>query len=310
MRAFVFGFVGRLIPRDGTRDGTRGESRDVEMFASHASDPTLVTAMSLVANEVILAHDRDEPGHYQTTFGADSAKRCYTLVVVPQSGGERSDATLACEDGGPPDHSLVSALEARKRSAGLVRVVFGVLASSRGAPLSARPEPEACAAWLDTLRAEFESRYSTGAYVGRTKTVGRGDSYNFEALAETLRRLASSFDDDERDSSAKGRGTSEEGQGTRSLAVVVDANTGPQTRMGPRDGRSARRDRRNNVARSTRGRRGFDPRGCHSRAKRPRAVRHRPRRAARRVRRAPGGVRGVRVPQSMMDDATLLYALE
>ena len=74
MRAFVFGFVGRLIPRDGTRDGTRGESRDVEMFASHASDPTLVTAMSLVANEVILAHDQDEPGHYQTTFGADSAK--------------------------------------------------------------------------------------------------------------------------------------------------------------------------------------------------------------------------------------------
>ena len=159
MRAFVFGFVGRLIPRDGTRDGTRGESRDVEMFASHASDPTLVTAMSLVANEVILAHDQDEPGHYQTTFGADGAKRCYTLVVIPRSGGERSDATLACEDGGPPDHSLVSALEARKRSAGLVRVVFGVLVSSRGAPLSARPEPEACAAWLDTLRAEFESRY-------------------------------------------------------------------------------------------------------------------------------------------------------
>ena len=63
--------------------------------------------------------------------------------------------------------------------------------------MSARPEPEACAAWLDTLRAEFESRYSTGAYVGRTKTIGRGDSYNFEALAETLRRLASSFDDDE-----------------------------------------------------------------------------------------------------------------
>ena len=202
MRAFVFGFVGRLIPRDGTRDGTRGESRDVEMFASHASDPTLVTAMSLVANEVILAHDQDEPGHYQTTFGADSAKRCYTLVVVPRSGGERSDATLACEDGGPPDHSLVSALEARKRSAGLVRVVFGVLVSSRGAPLSTRPEPEACAAWLDTLRAEFESRYSTGAYVGRTKTIGRGDSYNFEALAETLRRLASSFDDDERDGDA------------------------------------------------------------------------------------------------------------
>jgi len=228
----VFGFVGRLIPRDGTRDSTRGESRDVEMFASHASDPTLVTAMSLVANEVILAHDQDEPGHYQTTFGADSAKRCYTLVVVPQSGGERSDATLACEDGGPPDHSLVSALEARKRSAGLVRVVFGVLASSRGAPLSARPEPEACAAWLDTLRAEFESRYSTGAYVGRTKTIGRGDSYDFEALAETLRRLASSFDDDERlevgEARAR-RGQSDE----RSLAVVVDANGGPTDANGP-----------------------------------------------------------------------------
>lgn len=229
MRAFVFGFVGRLIPRDGTRDRTRGESLDVEMFASHASDPTLVTALSLVANEVILAHDQDEPGHYQTTFGADSAKRCYTLVVVPQSGGERSDATLACEDGGPPDHSLVSALEARKRSAGLVRVVFGVLASSRGAPSSARPEPEACPAWLDTLRAEFESRYSTGAYVGRTKTIGRGDSYNFEALAETLRRLASSFDDDERDDSVLevGKARARRGQrDERSLAVVVDANGG------------------------------------------------------------------------------------
>ena len=232
MRAFVFGFVGRLIPRDGTRDGTRGESLDVEMFASHASDPTLVTALSLVANEVILAHDQDEPGHYQTTFGADSAKRCYTLVVVPQSGGERSDATLACEDGGPPDHSLVSALEARKRSAGLVRVVFGVLASSRGAPLSARPEPEACAAWLDTLRAEFESRYSTGAYVGRTKTIGRGDSYNFEALAETLRRLASSFDDD--DALEVGKARARRGQrDERSLAVVVDANGGLEDANGP-----------------------------------------------------------------------------
>ena len=229
MRAFVFGFVGRLIPRDGTRDGTRGESRDVEMFASHASDPTLVTAMSLVANEVILAHDQDEPGHYQTTFGSDSAKRCYTLVVVPRSGGERSDATLACEDGGPPDHSLVSALEARKRSAGLVRVVFGVLVSSRGAPLSARPEPEACAEWLDTLCAEFESRYSTGAYVGRTKTVGRGDSYNFEALAETLRRLASSFDDDERDGDAPKveKARTRRRQGDAAFAVVVDANDGP-----------------------------------------------------------------------------------
>ena len=229
MRAFVFGFVGRLIPRDGTRDGTRGESRDVEMFASHASDPTLVTAMSLVANEVILAHDQDAPGHYQTTFGADSAKRCYTLVVVPQSGGEMSEPTLACEDGGPPDHSLVSALEARKRSAGLVRVVFGVLVSSRGAPLSARPEPEACAEWLDTLRAEFESRYSTGAYVGRTKTVGRGDSYNFEALAETLRRLASSFDDDERDGDAPKveKARTRRRQGDAAFAVVVDANDGP-----------------------------------------------------------------------------------
>ena len=229
MRAFVFGFVGRLIPRDGTRDGTRGESRDVEMFASHASDPTLVTAMSLVANEVILAHDQDEPGHYQTTFGSDSAKRCYTLVVVPRSGGERSDATMACEDGGPPDHSLVSALEARKRSAGLVRVLFGVLVSSRGAPLSARPEPEACAAWLDTLRAEFESRYSTGAYVGRTKTIGRGDSYNFEALAETLRRLASSFDDDERDGDAPKveKARTRRRQGDAAFAVVVDANDGP-----------------------------------------------------------------------------------
>lgn len=235
MRAFVFGFVGRLIPRDGTRDGTRGESRDVEMFASHASDPTLVTAMSLVANEVILAHDHDEPGHYQTTFGADSAKRCYTLVVVPQSGGERPGPTLACEDGGPPDHSLVSALEARKRSAGLVRVVFGVLVSSRGAPLSARPEPEACAEWLDTLRAEFESRYSTGAYVGRTKTVGRGDSYNFEALAETLRRLASSFDDDERDGDAPkvGKARTRRMQGDAAFAVVVDANDG---RLGDANG--------------------------------------------------------------------------
>jgi hypothetical protein len=229
MRAFVFGFVGRLIPRDGTRDSTRGESRDVEMFASHASDPTLVTAMSLVANEVILAHDQDEPGHYQTTFGADSAKRCYTLVVVPRSGGERSGPTLACEDGGPPDHSLVSALEARRRSAGLVRVVFGVLVSSRGAPLSVRPEPEACAEWLDTLRAEFESRYSTGAYVGRTKTVGRGDSYNFEALAETLRRLASSFDDDERDGDAPKveKARTRRRQGDAAFAVVVDANDGP-----------------------------------------------------------------------------------
>lgn len=236
MRAFVFGFVGRLIPRDGTRDGTRGESLDVEMFASHASDPTLVTALSLVANEVILAHDRDEPGHYQTTFGADSAKRCYTLVVVPQSGGEMSEPTLACEDGGPPDHSLVSALEARKRSAGLVRVVFGVLVSSRGAPLSARPEPEACAAWLDTLRAEFESRYSTGAYVGRTKTIGRGDSYNFEALAETLRRLASSFDDDDLNDDALevGKARARRGQSDeRSLAVVVDANGGPTDANGP-----------------------------------------------------------------------------
>ena len=236
MRAFVFGFVGRLIPRDGTRDGTRGESRDVEMFASHASDPTLVTAMSLVANEVILAHDQDEPGHYQTTFGADGAKRCYTLVVVPRSGGERSDATLACEDGGPPDHSLVSALEARKRSAGLVRVVFGVLVSSRGAPLSARPEPEACAAWLDTLRAEFESRYSTGAYVGRTKTIGRGDSYNFEALAETLRRLASSFDDDERegDASEVGKARARTRHGNPAFAVVVDANDGREDANGRR----------------------------------------------------------------------------
>lgn len=236
MRAFVFGFVGRLIPRDGTRDGTRGESRDVEMFASHASDPTLVTAMSLVANEVILAHDQDEPGHYQTTFGADSAKRCYTLVVVPRSGGERSDATLACEDGGPPDHSLVSQLEARKRSAGLVRVVFGVLVSSRGAPSSARPEPEACAASLDTLRAEFESRYSTGAYVGRTKTIGRGDSYNFEALAETLRRLASSFDDDERDGDASkvGKARARTKHGNPAFAVVVDANDGREDANGRR----------------------------------------------------------------------------
>ena len=236
MRAFVFGFVGRLIPRDGTRDGTRGESRDVEMFASHASDPTLVTAMSLVANEVILAHDQDEPGHYQTTFGADGAKRCYTLVVVPRSGGGRSDATMACEDGGPLDHSLVSALEARKRSAGLVRVVFGVLVSSRGAPLSARPEPEACAAWLDTLRAEFESRYSTGAYVGRTKTIGRGDSYNFEALAETLRRLASSFDDDKRegDASEVGKARARTRHGNPAFAVVVDANDGHEDANGRR----------------------------------------------------------------------------
>ena len=149
--------------------------------------------------------------------------------MVPRSGGERSGPTLACEDGGPPDHSLVSALEARKRSAGLVRVVFGVLVSSRGAPLSVRPEPEACAEWLDTLRAEFESRYSTGAYVGRTKTVGRGDSYNFEALAETLRRLASSFDDDERDGDAPKveKARTRRRQGDAAFAVVVDANDGP-----------------------------------------------------------------------------------
>ena len=135
MRAFVFGFVGRLIPRDGTRDGTRGESLDVEMFASHASDPTLVTALSLVANEVILAHDRDEPGHYQTTFGADSAKRCYTLVVVPQSGGERSDATLACElapfllTAIAPDIRPVSAQFMKPHEAQALRATVSTMAS-------------------------------------------------------------------------------------------------------------------------------------------------------------------------------------
>ena len=94
--------------------------------------------------------------------------------------------------------------------------------------MSARPEPEACAEWLDTLRAEFESRYSTGAYVGRTKTVGRGDSYNFEALAETLRRLASSFDDDERDGDAPKveKARTRRRQGDAAVAVVVDANDG------------------------------------------------------------------------------------
>ena len=125
MRAFVFGFVGRLTPRDDGHGGTSSESRDVEIFASHAADPTLVTALNLVACEVIVGHDHDDAGHYQTSFG-DSAKRCYTLVVVPRGGKDRSDTTtLACEDGGPPDHSLVSALASRKKSAGLVRVVFG-----------------------------------------------------------------------------------------------------------------------------------------------------------------------------------------
>ena len=197
MRAFVFGFVGRLTPRDDGHGGTSSESRDVDIFASHAADPTLVTALNLVACEVIVGHDHDDAGHYQTSFG-DSAKRCYTLVVVPRGGKDRSDTnttTLACEDGGPPDHALVSALASRKRSAGLVRVVFGILVASRGSPVSTTPEPDACAAWLDTLRAEFESRYSSGAYVGRTKTIGRGDSYNFEALAETLRRLTASSGD-------------------------------------------------------------------------------------------------------------------
>ena len=102
--------------------------------------------------------------------------------------------------------------------------------------MSARPEPEACAAWLDTLRAEFESRYSTGAYVGRTKTIGRGDSYNFEALAETLRRLASSFDDDDLNDDALevGKARARRGQSDeRSLAVVVDANGGPTDANGP-----------------------------------------------------------------------------
>ena len=41
MRAFVFGFVGRLTPRDYGHGGTSSESRDVEIFASHAADPTL-----------------------------------------------------------------------------------------------------------------------------------------------------------------------------------------------------------------------------------------------------------------------------
>ena len=112
MRAFVFGFVGRLTPRGDGHGGTSSESRDVEIFASHAADPTLVTALNLVACEVIVGHDHDDAGHYQTSFG-DSAKRCYTLVVVPRGGKDRSDTnttTLACEDGGPPDHSLVSAL--------------------------------------------------------------------------------------------------------------------------------------------------------------------------------------------------------
>ena len=49
MRAFVFGFVGRLTPRDDGHGGTSSESRDVEIFASHAADPTLVTALNLVA---------------------------------------------------------------------------------------------------------------------------------------------------------------------------------------------------------------------------------------------------------------------
>jgi hypothetical protein len=148
MRAFVFGFVGRLTPRDDGHGGTSSESRDVEIFASHAADPTLVTALNLVACEVIVGHDHDDAGHYQTSFG-DSAKRCYTLVVVPRGGKDRSDTnttTLACEDGGPPDHSLVSALASRKRSAALVRVVFGILVASRGSPVSTTPEPDASAA--------------------------------------------------------------------------------------------------------------------------------------------------------------------
>ena len=198
MRAFVFGFVGRLTPRDDGHGGTSSESRDVEIFASHAADPTLVTALNLVACEVIAGHDHDDAGHYQTSFG-DSAKRCYTLVVVPRGGKDRSDTnttTLACEDGGPPDHSLVSALASRKRSGALVRVVFGILVASRGSPVSTTPEPDASAAWLDTLRAEFESRYSSGAYVGRTKTIGRGDSYNFDNFTGVLRKHAASFDVD------------------------------------------------------------------------------------------------------------------
>ena len=198
MRAFVFGFVGRLTPRDDGHGGTSSESRDVDIFASHAADPTLVTALNLVACEVIVGHDHDDAGHYQNSFG-DSAKRCYTLVVVPRGGKDRSDTnttTLACEDGGPPDHSLVSALASRKRSGALVRVVFGILVASRGSPVSTTPEPDACAAWLDTLRAEFESRYSSGAYVGRTKTIGRGDSYNFDNFTAVLRKHAASFDVD------------------------------------------------------------------------------------------------------------------
>lgn len=118
MRAFVFGFVGRLTPRDDGHGGTSSESRDVEIFASHAADPTLVTALNLVACEVIACHDHDDAGHYQTSFG-DSAKRCYTLVVVPRGGKDRSDTTtLACEDGGPPDHSLVSALPPGRKAQG------------------------------------------------------------------------------------------------------------------------------------------------------------------------------------------------
>ena len=84
----------------------------------------------------------------------------------------------------------------RERRVRDTRVVFGILVASRGSPVSTTPEPDACAKWLDTLRADFESRYSSGAYVGRTKTIGRGDSYNFDNFTAVLRKHAASFDVD------------------------------------------------------------------------------------------------------------------
>ena len=306
MRAFVFGFVGRLTPRDDGHGGTSSESRDVEIFASHAADPTLVTALNLVACEVIVGHDHDDAGHYQTSFG-DSAKRCYTLVVVPRGGKDRSDTnttTLACEDGGPPDHSLVSALASRKRSGALVRVVFGILVASRGSPVSTTPEPDACAKWLDTLRADFESRYSSGAYVGRTKTIGRGDSYNFDNFTGVLRKHAASFDVDVEHIPGIGLARKkledvtahdvEQHRGRRERARTSrgyrGANRGPSRNRFFVSGRVGSGDSRDLVA------------------KRPHALRHRRGCHAGYVRRVPRRVRGLRVP-TLIDDESECCAI-
>ena len=148
---------------------------------------------------------------------------------------------MACEDGGPLDHSLVSALEARKRSAGLVRVLFGVLVSSRGAPLSARPEPEACAAWLDTLRAEFESRYSTGAYVGRTKTIGRGDSF---AVKLSPRASPAGSPPSTTTNATATRRRGREGTGTRRSPWSWTRTTGTKTQTGDEARTGSKKPRR------------------------------------------------------------------